>query len=68
MRGVGDLIHLNRFRKRKQQQEAKRLADANARRHGRTKADRLKEADERRRFEELLTGALLRPTDPTDPH
>lgn len=50
-------ISLNKARKAKQKADAKRQADSNAARFGRTKADRLKEATEndaaKRRLDQL---------------
>jgi hypothetical protein len=37
-------VNLNRYRKEKAREEAKTRADANAAKHGRTKAERLLEA------------------------
>lgn len=63
---MGDLIHLSRFRKQKQREAARRQADVNARRHGRTRAERLQERLERSRFDDALDGAMRSPTDGID--
>lgn len=60
---MGDVINLNRFRKNKQREEARRRADENAIRKGRRRADRLKESFDRKRAEEKLDGAILQPPD-----
>ena len=51
---MGDLVNLNRFRKRSEREQEAKQADANRARFGRSKAAR--EADERRaqRVAELL--------------
>jgi hypothetical protein len=60
------VVNLNRFRKRKAREEAKKKADANARRHGQTKAERTRQRAERRRLEEAVDGAHLEES-PDDP-
>ena len=51
---MGNLVNLNRFRKRSEREQATKHADANRARFGRSKAER--QADERRaqRASELL--------------
>ncbi len=51
------VINLNRFRKQKQREAARKQADANARKHGRTKAERAREAAEKSKLENALDGA-----------
>jgi len=53
------VVNLNRFRKRKAREEAKKKADANARLHGQTKAERTRQRAQRRRLEEAVDGARL---------
>jgi carboxymethylenebutenolidase len=51
---MADVVNLNRFRKRKAQEEARRTADRNAFRHGRTREEReLARAQEQLRAERL---------------
>jgi hypothetical protein len=60
------VVNLNRFRKQKAREEAKKKADANARLHGQTKAERTRQRAERRRLEEAVDGARLEES-PDDP-
>lgn len=57
------VINLNRFRKQKQREAKQQRADENARRHGRTKAERQQEASRRKQLDDQLDGARLRDTD-----
>jgi hypothetical protein len=56
---MGDVINLNRFRKKKAREEKERRAETNRRLHGRTKAERAHEEVEKKRLEEKLDGAFL---------
>jgi hypothetical protein len=51
---VGDVINLNRYRKRVQQQAARELADRNAVRRGRSKQDRTQARTQAQRDQEQL--------------
>lgn len=53
---MSQITNLNRFRKQKARDEARREADANAARHGRTKAQKLAEKADRDRATRLLDG------------
>lgn len=53
---MSQITNLNRFRKQKAREEARREADANAARHGRTKAQKLTEEADRDRVAKHLDG------------
>jgi hypothetical protein len=61
---MGDIVNLNRFRKRKREEEAARVAKENSVRHGRTRAERQAEKRRREKEEAELDGAVLEPGDP----
>jgi hypothetical protein len=54
---MGSIVNLNRARKARDRAAEKAEADANAVRHGRTKAQRLLEAAEKERARKVLDGA-----------
>ncbi|HWW65975.1 MAG TPA: DUF4169 family protein [Sphingomonadaceae bacterium] len=54
---MGDVINLRRARKAKARVEAEKRAASNRTRHGRTKAEKAAEAQERARRDALLDGA-----------
>ncbi len=56
---MGNLVNLNRFRKKKAKEEKEKRAETNRRLHGRTKAERALEALEKKRLEDKLAGAFL---------
>ncbi len=56
---MGDVVNLNRFRKKKAREEKQRRAETNRRLHGRTKAERVQEEALKKRLEEKLDGAFL---------
>lgn len=58
---MGDVIKLNRFRKKKAREEKERRAETNRRLHGRTKFERALEAADKARLEKKLDGAFLVP-------
>ena len=51
---MGDLVNLKRFKKRTQQEQAAKQAEANRARFGRTKAERFLEQRRTQRANELL--------------
>ena len=51
---MGNLVNLNRLRKRSEREQAAKLADANRARFGRTKAERQADEQRARRSGELL--------------
>jgi hypothetical protein len=57
------VINLNRYRKKKEREAARKQADANAQKHGRTKADRARDAAENEKLEDALDGAKREPED-----
>ncbi|HWD60435.1 MAG TPA: DUF4169 family protein [Stellaceae bacterium] len=58
---MGSVVNLNRFRKDKQRADERSDAAENRALHGRTKAERAKEAADRKRREDLLEGKKLDP-------
>ncbi len=56
-----DIVNLNRFRKRKRRAEEERRAAQNRQAHGRTKQEKMKDADDRRRRDGHLDGCALPP-------
>lgn len=56
---MGDVVNLNRFRKKKAREEKARRAETNRRLHGRTKAERQREDVLKKRLEDKLDGAFL---------
>jgi hypothetical protein len=56
---MGKVVNLNKFRKQKAAAEASKLADTNRRLHGRTKADRAREALEKQTLTSKVDGAHL---------
>lgn len=56
---MGDVINLNKVRKRRAKAEKRKQAEVNRRLHGRTKAERAREALQKRRLETQVDGAFL---------
>ena len=56
---MGDVVNLNKFRKRQAKQAQQRQADTNRRLHGRTKAERAHDAAQKKRLEAGVDGAKL---------
>lgn len=56
---MGDVVNLNRYRKKKAREEKERRAETNRRLHGRTKAERAREDAQKKRIEDKLDGAYL---------
>jgi hypothetical protein len=52
--GMGDLVNLKRFKKRAERQQAEREAEANRRRSGRSKSERVLDQQRSSRARELL--------------
>lgn len=59
---MGDVVNLNKFRKKKAKAERQKQAETNRRLHGRTKAERERDALEKRRHAAKLDGARLEDT------
>lgn len=68
MVGVGNVVNLNRYRKRKREIEERARADAAAVQHGQSGEEHDRVARERERQGALLDGARLEPSPeaPTD--
>jgi Domain of unknown function (DUF4169) len=62
---MGDVVNLNKYRKRKAKAEASKRADTNRRQHGRTKAERDREQLQKRQLDSKVDGAHLE-TPPED--
>lgn len=60
---MGDVVNLNRFRKRKARAERQKKAEVNRRLHGRTKAERAREDQQKQRLTRAVDGAKLSPPD-----
>jgi hypothetical protein len=63
---MGDVVNLNRFRKRKAREEASRVAAANRMKHGRTRDERECEAREQERQASHLDQHRLTPGETDD--
>jgi hypothetical protein len=57
---MGDVVNLNKFRKRKTKAEAAKRADTNRTLHGRTPIERVREALKKRRSEAQIEGARMK--------
>lgn len=56
---MGDVVNLNKFRKRKAKEAREKLADTNRRLHGRTKTERTRDALQKKQLETKVDGARL---------
>ena len=56
---AGNVVNLNRFRKKKQREERAKQAEINRVRHGRTKAQKEREIADRERAARILEGKRL---------
>jgi hypothetical protein len=56
---VGDVVNLNRFRKKKAREDKARQAETNRRLHGRTKEERARDEAQKRRLKDKLDGVFL---------
>lgn len=54
---MADIVNLNRYRKAREKQRACNEADENRIRHGRSKAEKISDRDERERGARMLDGA-----------
>lgn len=63
---MGNVVNLNKFRKQKQKVERAKQAETNRRLHGRTKAERAREALQKKQLETKVDQARLEPA-PDDP-
>jgi len=60
---AGNVVNLNRFRKKKQREEKAKQAEINRIRHGRTQAEKDRERLERQRAARLIEGKRLERAD-----
>jgi hypothetical protein len=58
---MGNVVKLGRFRKQKAKAERKQRAELNRRWHGRTKAERAREALQKQQLTKAVDGAKLEP-------
>lgn len=56
---MGNVVNLNRFRKRKAKAERRKQAEVNRRLHGRTKAERAREELQKQQLTRAVEGAKL---------
>ena len=56
---MGNVINLNRYRKRKAKANAAKRAETSRRLHGRTKAERARDEQRKRTLESKIDGARL---------
>lgn len=59
---MGDVVNLNKFRKRKAKTERSKRAEVNRRLHGRTKAERAHDELQKRQLTRQVDGAKLERT------
>ena len=58
---MGNVVNLNRFRKKKQRAEKAKQAEINRVKHGRTKGEKEREHADRERAARMLDGKRLEP-------
>jgi len=58
---VGSVVNLNKFRKQKQRAERQKQAETNRRLHGRTKAERARDALQKKKLETSVDKLRLGP-------
>lgn len=58
---MGNVVNLNKFRKRKAKAQREKQAEVNRRLHGRTKAERERDELQKRQLEKGLDGKRLEP-------
>lgn len=63
---MGDVVNLNKFRKRKAKAERTKRAETNRRLHGRTKAERARDELAKRQLTRQVDGAKLERTPQSD--
>jgi hypothetical protein len=63
---AGNVVNLNKFRKKKQREEKAKQADINRVKHGRTKAQKELELADRERAARLLEGKRLEAETPDE--
>lgn len=56
---MAKVINLNKFRKQKAKEGREKQAETNRRLHGRTKAERLRDAQQKKKLETQVDGARL---------
>lgn len=65
---MSNVVNLNKFKKRKAKAERVKQAETNRRLHGRTKAERARDALQKKKLETSVDGARLEPAkDPDAP-
>lgn len=61
---MSNVVNLNKFRKQKAKAARVKQADTNRRLHGRTQAERARDALQKKQLESKVDGALLTPPRP----
>ena len=56
---MGNVVNLNKFKKRKAKADRKKVAETNRRLHGRTKVERAQDALQKKQLESSVDGARL---------
>jgi uncharacterized protein DUF4169 len=64
---MGDVVNLNKFRKRKAKVQRAQRAEVNRRLHGRTKAERARDELQKQQLTRHVDGARLEGTDEEGP-
>ena len=65
---MSNVVNLNKFKKRKAKADRVKRAEVNRRLHGRTKAERARDALQKKQLETSVDGARLEsPTSPDEP-
>jgi hypothetical protein len=64
---MGKVVNLNRFRKAKAKADRTQRAEVNRRLHGRTKAERARDALQKQQLTRAVDGAKLDPPGAVDP-
>jgi len=59
---MGNVVNLNKFRKRREKVEKQRRAEAHRRLHGRTKAERARDQLQKKQLTSRIDGAKLTPS------
>jgi len=64
---TGKVVNLNKFKKQKAKAERSKQAETNRRLHGRTKAERARDALQKKQLEASVDGARLESASDEDP-
>ena len=64
---MSNVVNLNKFKKQKAKAERVKQAETNRRLHGRTKAERARDALQKKQLETSVDGARLEPAPDSEP-